>query len=68
MKFSWIIGLASQKAAEISQFCPGGDSSSHEKQENLHLPQYLDAKQRVSKTSGAVNFDSLTATLAKLLT
>ena len=68
MKFPWEIGLALQKAAEISQFHPGGDSSSHEKQENPHLPRYLDAKQQVSKTSGAVNFDSLTATLAKLPT
>lgn len=38
MKFPWEIGRALQKAAEISQFRPGGDSSSHEEQENLHLP------------------------------
>lgn len=38
MKFPWEIGPALHKAAEISQSPPGGDSSSHEKEENLHLP------------------------------
>lgn len=38
MKFPLETGPASQKAAEISQFHPGGDSSSREKQENPHLP------------------------------